>query len=57
MPPTRGGSNGGAGHDQFARLKEAGIDGLQLSFFDFAPDLDHFGSRILPLMRQAGLRL
>jgi FMNH2-dependent dimethyl sulfone monooxygenase len=39
------------------RLKQAGIDGLQLSFFDFQLDLDHFGARILPLMRQAGLRL
>ena len=38
------------------RLKEAGIDGLQLSFFDFAPDLEQFGERVLPLLRQAGLR-
>lgn len=43
--------------DQFVRLKAAGVDGLQLSFFDFQPDLDHFGTRILPLMKQAGLRL
>lgn len=43
--------------DQFVKLKEAGIDGLQLSFFDFAPDLEFFGDRILPLMKQAGLRL
>ncbi|HMK78288.1 MAG TPA: LLM class flavin-dependent oxidoreductase [Xanthobacteraceae bacterium] len=43
--------------EQFARLKQAGIDGLQLSFFDFKPDLDHFGERILPLMRQAHLRV
>lgn len=38
------------------RLKAAGVDGFQLSFFDFAPDLAHFGERILPLMEQAGLR-
>ncbi|MCX5493698.1 LLM class flavin-dependent oxidoreductase [Kaistia dalseonensis] len=43
--------------DQFVKLKQAGIDGLQLSFFDFAPDLEFFGDRILPLMKQAGLRL
>lgn len=43
--------------DQFTRLRQTGVDGLQLSFFDFRPDLDHFGDRILPLMKQAGLRL
>jgi FMNH2-dependent dimethyl sulfone monooxygenase len=39
------------------RLRAAGIDGVQLTFFDFQPDLAFFGSRILPLMTQAGLRL
>jgi len=43
--------------EQFVQLKRAGIDGLQLSFFDFKPDLEFFGDRILPLMKQAGLRL
>ena len=38
------------------RLKQAGIDGIQLSFFDFAPDLEQFGERVLPLLHQAGLR-
>lgn len=38
------------------RLKEAGIDGLQLAFYDFAPELDYFGERVLPLLYQAGLR-
>jgi FMNH2-dependent dimethyl sulfone monooxygenase len=42
--------------EQFLQLKRAGIDGLQLSFYDFAPDLEFFGDRILPLMKQAGLR-
>ncbi|MER9179267.1 LLM class flavin-dependent oxidoreductase [Mesorhizobium sp. M0482] len=42
--------------DQFVKLKDAGIDGLQLSFFDFKPDLEFFGENILPLMKQAGLR-
>ena len=41
--------------EQFVRLRQAGIDGLQLSF-DFKPDLEFFGDRILPLMKQAGLR-
>lgn len=43
--------------EQFVQLKQAGIDGLQLSFYDFKEDLEFFGDRILPLMKQAGLRL
>jgi len=39
------------------KLKRAGCDGVQLTFFDFAPDLDYFGEAVLPLMYQAGLRL
>jgi FMNH2-dependent dimethyl sulfone monooxygenase len=42
--------------DKFARLKQAGVDGLQISFFDFKPDLEFFGENILPLMKEAGLR-
>ena len=42
--------------DWFIRLKEAGCDGIQISFFDFLPDLDHFGKKVLPLMIEAGLR-
>lgn len=42
--------------EQFVALRRAGIDGLQLSFFDFKPDLEFFGDQILPLMKQAGLR-
>ncbi|KYC38908.1 luciferase [Scytonema hofmannii PCC 7110] len=43
--------------EQFIQLKKAGVDGLQLSFFDFKKDLEFFGDRILPLMKQVGLRL
>ncbi len=43
--------------DSIARLKAAGIDGVQLSFFDFAPDLALFGERVLPLLKTRGLRL
>ena len=43
--------------DQLIALKKTGIDGVQLSFNDFQPDLDYFGARILPLLKQAGLRL
>jgi len=37
-------------------LAGAGVGGVQICFFDFAPDLEFFGTRVLPLMRQAGLR-
>ena len=43
--------------EQLLALKEAGIDGVQLGFHDFERDLAHFGERILPLMKSAGLRL
>ncbi|MEH1844941.1 MAG: SDR family NAD(P)-dependent oxidoreductase [Nostoc sp.] len=43
--------------EQFVSLKVAGVDGLQLSFYDFKEDLEFFGDRILPLIKQAGLRL
>jgi FMNH2-dependent dimethyl sulfone monooxygenase len=42
--------------DYIVRLHKAGIDGVQLSFFDFKPDLDFFGERVMPLLREAGLR-
>jgi FMNH2-dependent dimethyl sulfone monooxygenase len=43
--------------DQLLRLKAAGCDGIQICFFDYEPELEFFGSRVLPLMQQAGLRL
>lgn len=43
--------------EQLVALKATGVDGIQLSFYDFGPDLAYFGERVLPLMRQAGLRL
>ncbi|MDF7660870.1 LLM class flavin-dependent oxidoreductase [Erwiniaceae bacterium L1_54_6] len=39
------------------RLQQAGCDGVQLTFYDYAPDLAYFGEAVLPLMKQAGLRL
>ena len=42
--------------DGMLRLKAAGCDGVQVNFFDFEPDMEFFGDRILPLMQQAGLR-
>jgi len=42
--------------EKFIKLKEAGCDGMQINFFDFAPDLEFFGERVMPLLAQAGLR-
>jgi FMNH2-dependent dimethyl sulfone monooxygenase len=42
--------------DGMLRLKAAGCGGVQINFFDFEPDLEYFGKRIMPLMKQAGLR-
>ena len=42
--------------DAFTRLHQAGCDGIQVNFYDYLPDLEFFGSRVLPLMKQAGLR-
>lgn len=43
--------------EQLIALKAAGIDGVQLGFFDFEKDLAHFGESILPLLKSVGLRL
>ncbi|HXJ80106.1 MAG TPA: LLM class flavin-dependent oxidoreductase [Candidatus Methylomirabilis sp.] len=42
--------------EAFARLHAAGCDGVQVNFYDYLPDLELFGARVLPLMAQAGLR-
>lgn len=43
--------------EKLVALKKTGIDGVQIAFFDFAEDLDYFGEAVLPLLKQAGLRL
>ncbi len=40
----------------FVRLQHAGVDGMQVNFYDFVPELDYFAEAVLPLMQQAGLR-
>src|SRR5262249_41360361 len=39
--------------ERFVQLKKAGCDGVQLTFFDFAPDLELFGREVIPLMQRA----
>lgn len=43
--------------EQLAALHRIGIDGVQLNFYDFDADLEHFGQKILPLLKEAGLRI
>lgn len=43
--------------EQLLQLKAAGCDGVQINFFDFAPDLEFFGARVIPMLKEAGLRL
>lgn len=43
--------------EQFKGLKAAGCDGILVNFYDYLPDLDFFGNRVIPLMRQSGLRI
>jgi FMNH2-dependent dimethyl sulfone monooxygenase len=42
--------------EKMMRLHDAGIDGIQVNFYDYLPDLEYFGERVLPLMKEAGLR-
>jgi FMNH2-dependent dimethyl sulfone monooxygenase len=43
--------------DALLKLKATGIDGVQVTFYDFAPDLEHFAEKVLPLLYEAGLRI
>ncbi|WP_420813250.1 LLM class flavin-dependent oxidoreductase [Pararobbsia silviterrae] len=43
--------------DGLQRLHEAGFDGVQIGFYDYAPDLEFFAARVLPLLEARGLRV
>jgi len=43
--------------EHFLALQKAGVEGVQVTFYDFALDLQYFGEAVLPLMREAGMRL
>jgi dimethylsulfone monooxygenase len=43
--------------DWLIGLNRAGCDGMQISFYDFREDLELFGSEVLPLLHEAGVRL
>jgi len=42
--------------DQFLALERAGVEGMALIWQDYAVEIPYFRERVLPLMRQAGLR-
>ena len=42
--------------DQMLELKQLGIDGIVLSWLDYYEEMKYFGEKVLPLMREAGLR-
>ncbi|MFC5994571.1 LLM class flavin-dependent oxidoreductase [Pseudonocardia hispaniensis] len=42
--------------EQLVELSDAGVDGMMVGFLDYVEELPYFGERILPLMREAGLR-
>lgn len=42
--------------DQLAEISASGLDGAMLGFIDWAEELEYFGDKVMPLLRQAGLR-
>jgi FMNH2-dependent dimethyl sulfone monooxygenase len=42
--------------EKMLKLHDCGIDGVQVNFYDYLPDLEYFGERVIPLMKEAGLR-
>jgi FMNH2-dependent dimethyl sulfone monooxygenase len=43
--------------EQMVELRELGIEGFILTWLDYYEELKYFGERVLPLMKQAGLRV
>ena len=43
--------------DALQQLHDAGLDGAQIGFYDYAPELAFFAQHVLPLLEQKGLRL
>jgi dimethylsulfone monooxygenase len=43
--------------DQLEGLHRAGIDGVQLGFFDYEPELAYFAEAVLPILEARGLRV
>ncbi len=43
--------------EKIQHIHAMGIDGFILSWLDYAEELDYFGERVMPLLKQAGLRV
>lgn len=43
--------------DALQQLRDAGLDGVQIGFYDYAPELEFFAAHVLPLLEQRGLRI
>ncbi|MBW7460958.1 LLM class flavin-dependent oxidoreductase, partial [Paenibacillus sepulcri] len=43
--------------EQLKQLHATGVDGIQITFYDYEPELAYFGESVIPLLEQAGLRL
>ena len=43
--------------DALQKLHEAGVDGVQIGFYDYAPELEFFAQNVLPLLEARGLRV
>ncbi|KAL1885838.1 hypothetical protein Plec18167_001334 [Paecilomyces lecythidis] len=43
--------------EKIQALHSIGIDGIVVNFYDFKVDLEHFGAKILPLLKKDGLRV
>lgn len=41
--------------EHFEALRRRGVDGVNVTFIDFEPELEFFGRRVVPLLRTAGL--
>ncbi|MFB9277158.1 LLM class flavin-dependent oxidoreductase [Cohnella cellulosilytica] len=42
--------------EQLRQLHASGIDGIQITFYDYEPELAYFGESVIPLLEQIGLR-
>ncbi len=42
--------------EQLLELENAGVGGMMIGFLDYAEELPYFGEKVMPLMREAGLR-
>jgi FMNH2-dependent dimethyl sulfone monooxygenase len=42
--------------EEMGRLNEAGMQGMIMGFVDYNEEMKYFGEKVLPLMKEAGLR-